>query len=1008
MRKTHFEVWTQTHAIDNLVPSRAINFDPFEEILWSGVANGKITSYLGAGMDKFCSFYAYKKEPIHQLLVESDVIYSLSSTQMKCHSRGGISINSVSQGDIPQLSSFSFTDYQKSKIVMVGEAKVVLTYDVQSGSLDKFDVESDVGVVKSGKNVYCGHLNGKIGIYDPRNSFKMEHSFEAHSGNISDIDVKENLMVTCGFTARNGNLVCDPLVKVFDLRMNRLLSQTHFNYGPTYLKFNPRFSSQVCVVSQTGYYQFKDVGGEQNTSIAYQLETRGQAIQGFDISSCGEVLAFSDANGYVHLWNMSQQYFHINNYSVETEMPMTPRDPKEYDGFDFTAFPLSEEPTDELLSNWPPKELYVISQVHHNVHPQILNTMKIKQNYLYCPNPGLETVKDGYVMNNEQEDLKVVPDTFDKIFVSDLEEKKAKFEKINFAKYNSTKWVGFANNVEDSYMNCFFQMMYHIKPLRIALINHQCDREICAACEFGFLFHTMKQKQGGDDKNINAYNLLRTIRHLKESRGRGIYEGDNSFIHNISDRIHALNNFLLLQLNKEMFQDVHSIVNVNYLDKFMFKKTFTQSSLQHTSVHHSKKLNLIEMLFSSQLSIESSCSSCHQKNTKDLIQLSFDAVESTPINLLFSSERGKACPSCRKFKSCVENKTCFDLPNILNINLHSKWKELPQYIMISLEKVKWKVESSNTIDQVSKSSPKATFELSHIISHVKNPLGDKKGHLISSIRKKDKWVTFNDFQIVVEDTFRIKPWKTPVILYYSRLEIKELLPKLSVKNQIPASVFLNVKIPKGLDQTFKSLTNSHLPKKGDIVGIDAEFISLQNSSILSLGRVSVLRDGDDLPFLDDYISTSEEVYDYLTRFSGLQLGDLDPTKSRYFCTNLKATYLKLRYLVDNGVCFVGHGLENDFKICGLFVPKEQIIDTVEIYHLPNQRKISLRFLCVYCLGKDIQVDTHDSVIDAKVSLELFHYSKNMESGHFDIVLHEIYEVGRLTNWDVEVLKTLKK
>ena len=100
------------------------------------------------------------------------------------------------------------------------------------------------------------------------------------------------------------------------------------------------------------------------------------------------------------------------------------------------------------------------------------------------------------------------------------------------------------------------------------------------------------------------------------------------------------------------------------------------------------------------------------------------------------------------------------------------------------------------------------------------------------------------------------------------------------------------------------------------------------AAALGLARVSVVR-GDEgqregMSLIDDYVRTVEPVYDYLTRFSGLVHGDLDPGSSKHHITTLKHAYLKLRYLADMGCKFVGHGLNKDFRMANIVIPADNV------------------------------------------------------------------------------------
>ncbi|KAJ1358391.1 hypothetical protein KIN20_016802 [Parelaphostrongylus tenuis] len=299
------------------------------------------------------------------------------------------------------------------------------------------------------------------------------------------------------------------------------------------------------------------------------------------------------------------------------------------------------------------------------------------------------------------------------------------------------------------------------------------------------------------------------------------------------------------------------------------------------------------------------------------------------------------------------------------------------------------------------------YELVAIVAAV----GDGNGqwtHSIVMIKDDEDpnlpWCLFNDVlvtRIHTDEALHMDSrWKIPLVLCYAN-EKYGFMKVAETRLPIPCSVFQTDTNLAGNDEVARVRRCLEIPGEGEYVGIDAEFINISNEhERKSVGRVSCVNSTGEQVIIDDYVVTCEGdvVDDYLTQYSGIMEDDLNPSKSTKHLTTLKRVYLKVLHLVERGCIFVGHALVNDFSALNIHVPVKQMIDTVELFRVPQQRLFSLQFLAWHLLGEKIQLGIHDSVEDARVALKLFRKWKELSrDGSLESVLNSLYTTGN--KWD---------
>lgn len=615
-----------------------------------------------------------------------------------------------------------------------------------------------------------------------------------------------------------------------------------------------------------------------------------------------------------------------------------------------------------------------------------------------------------------------------------MEIKYSKFgiEDFDFEFFNHTAYAGLETSAANPYCNSLLQLHHFCRPLSRFAIGHAasvCLNENCLLCELGYLSSMLTDANG---QNCHASNFHRALASNKEAMNLGLVLSDSTALPPIpwASLTQSFNRFLLETIVRE-----------------------AMSARPKFSAETSSSTSEIESVIGIASKVISKCS-CGFESVKPGMSVVTDLVYIRPVvsrkdnqATLFSSilktsihREGHVrdwCQACRQYQPASVRRMVQTLPAVLNINTMvqspEQWRHWtgklwpPPKIGLSLIGGKVQVLQGKDLEKRNLDPKTQIYVLRGIVDEIR--FDQQEAHMVTFVKVQDntepKWLFFNDFLVktVSEEealTFA-GPWKVPSVLTYERQQdfstdmnpIQQ--PRLDT-SILYSGMTLSNKSTRPAD--FCCLSETEAIKTGTLIAIDAEFVALQQEEReirsdgtkhtirprrLSLARVSVLRGDGELvgkPFLDDYIASTQPIANYLTEFSGIHEGDLDPSTSKHFIVPFKHVYKKLHVLVRLGCIFIGHGLKSDFRIINMALPKDQIIDTVDLFYIPEaKRMLSLKFLSWYFLGENIQQSEHDSIEDARAALLLYQKYLEFEAeGTTEMRLKELYEEGRALNF----------
>ncbi|KAJ5724428.1 hypothetical protein N7493_006156 [Penicillium malachiteum] len=1053
----------------------AVAFDDVMELLWTGNEFGRVTSFYGPELQRYTSVRAHPvaEGMVRQIIFHDRGVISLSSKSVHMITRRGLTQWHISHEEMVDLRCMSFTA-QTNRILVAGCQRVMFTIDIDKGVIvDKLPTEHDYTIMKKSRYLCAATDSGSVNALSLAD-FSVVKSWKAHGTAINDMDARNDLLVTCGFSVRQlGSPIVDPLANVYDLKTLSPLPPIPFHAGAAYVRMHPKLHTTSFVASQTGQLQVVDLMNPNSVNLR---QANVSLMLGLELSPSGEALAINDAECSIHLWG-SPAKIHFNELSKEPEFADVPTRSPPIDWSPETPLNMIGMPYyhDRLFSAWPSHLLFEVGSPpalldqsllpylrpaevgHHAPHPrktrryQVENTRALTtaEPALIAPKFLSEKARDhsksksegsitdaaealaGAKINGESDDDPLLK-------YSNVEIKYSRFgvDDFDFRFYNKTQFSGLETHISNSFTNSLLQLFKFIPLFRNLALQHaagSCIFEHCLLCELGYLFDMLEKANG---QNCQATNLLKTFSSFREASNLGLLE-ENLTNKSLSTAIQAVNRFFLTQIAHDFRTIQPSSEELEQRLATIASESIRCMFCQNETVRPGNSL-------ANELLYPNMDPNPNVKNSRRNPAFKFSNILRASIERE-TTNRGW-CNYCRRYQQVIIRKTIRRMPLVLMLNaavannapcrrLWSTPGWLPDSIGIIIdngqvmcfegEDLRLRIENNT--------SGLIVYDLVGLVSEIDVP-EHQKPHLVSFVnvsisdreqQEQSKWHLFNDFLVTEVDRDEAlrftQPWKLPCVLAFQVRDARHAVDDSWKKNMDTTLLFREWSLNGGHQvESCQALAEDEKPQTGTPVALDTEFVDLEKAEIdvkadgsqeivrpnkSGLARVSVLRASgikEGVPFIDDYITIREPIVDYVTQYSGIKPGDLDPRTSEHNLVPLKAAYKKLWLLLNLGCVFVGHGLASDFRKINIQVPKSQTVDTQYLFFHPSKnRRLSLRYLAWAVFKEYIQeepnpetVQGHDSIEDARMAMRLWKkFQEYEDAGVAAQMLEEIFREG---------------